>query len=152
SGSAILTHNAGIAAKDVGKWVEVDGAGAGGTILHAKVVSITDATHCVLDIAASTTVGPTAKVRTGAQFGISARKGSFLAYGGGVGNHLGYDYFCGGTAGPYLIDGAVCSTSRGFLLTSGPAGQAIQPITIRNTQFSGDAVLAEYPYAVNFLW
>jgi hypothetical protein len=152
SGSAMLTHNAGIAAKDVGKWVEVDGAGAGGTLLHAQVVSITDATHCVLDTAASTTVGPTATVRTGPQFGIYARKGSFLAYGGGVGNHLGYDYYCGGPAGPYLIEGAVCWTSRGFLLTSGPAGQAIQPITIRNTRFTGDAVLAEYPQAVQFLW
>lgn len=146
SGSTTLTHNAGFTAKDVGKVIEVAGAGAAGVHLRSRISSITNSTHCVLANAASTTVGPAATIYFGAQTGIYCRYSSFSAYGGGAGGHLSEDYFIGGgQAGPCLIEGAINEGSRRLLATDGPSGGTDKQVTLRNIRFAADAVVTAGP-------
>lgn len=143
SGLPTLTVASGLfTTKDVQKVVEVANAGSGGLALRARILSITNATHVVLDTNASNTTGAGATISYGAQAGIYSRYCSFSTRGGGAGAHMSADYFVGGgQPAPILIEGAVNEGSRRLLATDGPSGGTWKQTTLRNVRFAGNAVV-----------
>jgi hypothetical protein len=98
SGSAILTATAGTFTDPVkaGYTVVVPGAGAAGGTLKAKINSITDSTHAVLSVAASTTVTGAAVIATlAADHNFLFGANDFFVTGSSAGDLAGIDNLFG---------------------------------------------------------
>jgi hypothetical protein len=163
AGSAILTTSAGrFDSRDVGNWVEVDGAGVGGGLLRAKIVSITDTTHVALDTLATGSMGPNALIRFGSQVGIRCAStegettengGQFRFIGGSMAAHLDADVLLGGgNSGICCCEGTSFELSRRLIRTLGPSADTQKGMTFRDIRFSGDFVDPNYPDAVVWLF
>ncbi len=146
SSSTSLTTASGLfTAEDVGKVIEVTGAGTAGAIHRSRISAITDLTHVALVNAAATTVGPTATITYGAQSAIYANKGGFSMYGGGAGSAMSEDYYIGvEQPSTILINGVINEGSRRFIATAGPSGLT-KHVVVQNTRFAGNSVIACSP-------
>ena len=151
SGTTLTTAANLFGAKDVGKIIEVAGAGATGSVLYATIGAIIDSTHITVSPAASTTVGPTATITYGSQCGVRGTTGSWIFDGGSVSSHLYSDYYVGGSSGgAIIIDGPSSEGSRALLQTGGPASGVVKLVTIREMRFSGDGVQIQQPLTINW--
>ena len=149
SSSAILTTPSHVfQTKDIGKTIEIAGAGSASATLRTTIVSVNTAGNpheCTLTDMASTTV--TSHVVTySSQFGIQGLAGSATWINGALASHLVSDVITPAVDdGAYMFLGSTHESSRCILQTASST-DITKLVIFQGCRFSGDAAIATVPF------
>jgi hypothetical protein len=131
--------------RDVGKTIEVVGAGAGGALLVTTITAATGSTSVTMADAAGTSLTGTATVHYGTQCGVRASSGSFEWIGGFTTSNMLADVWVGANdSGPIAWRDVGSEGSRCLVKTSAQS-QVTKLVTFDSVRFSGDGCVAGHP-------